>query len=144
MRSDTSAQRVWFDVKIFLSKQLMPDKNIITIELNAATFFAFHGLYEEEKKTGGEFEVNLGVSYIADVTVIDKIEQTVNYVKLYELVKQQMQVPTGVLETVAMRITEEIKGVFPQVNEITIKIEKKYPPIHNFSGSLSVTYRKQY
>jgi 7,8-dihydroneopterin aldolase/epimerase/oxygenase len=122
----------------------MPDKNLVTVELNAATFFAFHGLYEEEKKTGGEFEVNLSVSYFTDKAVIDKIEQTVNYVKLYELVKQQMQEPAGLLETVAMRITAEIKGVFPQVNEITIKIEKKHPPVHNFSGSLSVTYRKQY
>jgi 7,8-dihydroneopterin aldolase/epimerase/oxygenase len=122
----------------------MPTKNLVTVELNAATFFAFHGLYEEEKKTGGEFEVNLSVSFFTDKTVIDKIEQTVNYVKLYELVKQQMQVPTGLLETVAMLITEKIKQAFPQVNEIIIKIEKKHPPIHNFSGSLSVTYRTQY
>jgi 7,8-dihydroneopterin aldolase/epimerase/oxygenase len=122
----------------------MSTQNLVTVELNAATFFAFHGLYEEEKKTGGEFEVNLGVSYFTDITIIDKMEQTVNYVKLYDLVKQQMQVPTGLLETVAMRISEEIKGVFPQINEIIIKIKKKHPPIHNFSGSLSVTYRKQF
>lgn len=122
----------------------MSDKNLVTVELNAATFFAFHGLYEEEKKTGGEFEVNLGVSYFTNIAVIDNIEQTINYVKLYELVKQQMQVPTGLLETVAMQIAEKIKGVFPFVNEITVKIEKKHPPVHNFSGSLSVTYRKQY
>ncbi len=122
----------------------MPGKNLVTVELNAATFFSFHGLYEEEKKTGGEFEVNLGVSYFTDIVVIDNIEQTVNYVKLYELVKQQMQVPTGLLETVAMLITEKIKQAFPQVNEISIKIDKKHPPVHNFSGSLSVTYRKQY
>jgi 7,8-dihydroneopterin aldolase/epimerase/oxygenase len=122
----------------------MPDKNLVTVELNAATFFAFHGLYEEEKKTGGEFEVNLGVNYFTGIAVIDNIEQTINYVKLYELVKQQMQVPTGLLETVAMKIAEKIKETFTQVNEIVIKIEKKHPPIHNFSGSLSVTYRKQF
>jgi 7,8-dihydroneopterin aldolase/epimerase/oxygenase len=122
----------------------MPGKNLVSVELNAATFFAFHGLYEEEKKTGGEFEVNLGVSYFTDIAVIDNIEQTVNYVKLYELVKQQMQVPTGLLETVAMQIAEKIHEVFPLINEVNVKIEKKHPPVHNFSGSLSVTYRKQY
>ena len=35
----------------------------ITIELKGLRFFAYHGLYAEEQKTGNEFEIDLFVTH---------------------------------------------------------------------------------
>ena len=37
-------------------------KTVLTVYLNEVRFFAYHGLFEEEQKTGNEFEVNFAVS----------------------------------------------------------------------------------
>jgi len=115
-----------------------------TIELKGVIFFAFHGLHEEERKTGNEYEVDLAVKYIAAGKKITKIEDTVNYVRLFEIVKQEMEKPRNLLETIAMAITEKIQEQFSQVKEVEVRINKKNPPIINFSGSVAVIYSMRF
>jgi dihydroneopterin aldolase len=43
-----------------------------------------------------------------------------------------------------MEIAEKIHGEFPHVRDINMRIAKLNPPIVNFIGSTSVTYRKQF
>jgi 7,8-dihydroneopterin aldolase/epimerase/oxygenase len=117
---------------------------LLSIELSRLRFFSRHGLYAEEVKTGNEFEVSLSASYVPDTTVVSNIEDTVNYVSLYELVTTAMQEPTPLLETVAMIITEKIHHQFPFVKKITISIRKLYPPIVQFTGEVGVTYTKEF
>jgi dihydroneopterin aldolase len=51
---------------------------LITIELNGLKFFGHHGLYKEEQKIGGEFEINISISYEAPSTIINSIDETIN------------------------------------------------------------------
>ena len=115
-----------------------------TIALNQLYFFSFHGLYEEEKKVGGEFNVDLSVKYNAGQSTITKLEETVNYAILYEIVKTEMNQARDLLETVARSITEKIHQAFPSVKEIEIMIEKKNPPIVGFIGNVAVRFSKKY
>ena len=115
-----------------------------TIELKSVIFFAFHGLHDEERKTGNEYEVDLAVKYIADGKKITKIDETINYVRLFEIVKQEMGQPRNLLETVAISITEKIQEQFSQVKEVVVRINKKNPPIINFSGSVAVIYTQRF
>jgi len=46
------------------------------------------------------------------------------------------------LETVAMKIADEIHREFPPVNSVEIQIVKLHPPIVNFTGRVAVTYHK--
>ena len=115
-----------------------------TIELKSVNFFAFHGLHEEERKTGNEYEVDLSVKFITDGKMITKIDETINYVKLFEIVKQEMEQPRNLLETVAISITEKIQEHFGEVKEVEVRINKKNPPIVNFSGSVAVLYSKRF
>ena len=117
---------------------------LLTIELSRLRFFSRHGLYAEEVKTGNEFEVSLAASYVPDTIAVNNIEDTVNYVSLYDLVKTAMQEPTPLLETVAMVITEKIHHQFPQVRKTSISIRKLYPPIVQFTGEVGVTYIKEF
>lgn len=115
----------------------------ITIELTGLRFHAFHGLYEEEKKTGNEFEVNLWVDYIPSAEVISEISDTVNYADLFGIVRSGMNKPTALLETLAIQITEAIWESFPQIKKTDILISKLHPPITQFTGRVGVRYSKE-
>jgi dihydroneopterin aldolase len=118
--------------------------NLLTIELKQLHFFAFHGLYEEEKKTGNEFEVNLSVDYKPGTVVISEIADTINYAELFDLVKAEMQKPRDLLETLAMEIVELIHSLYPQITKAVITITKLHPPITAFTGSVGVKYKKEW
>jgi 7,8-dihydroneopterin aldolase/epimerase/oxygenase len=117
---------------------------LLTIELKHLHFFAFHGLYSEEKKTGNEFEVNLEVSYLPSSGTITDISDTVNYVQLYDLLKAEMQKPRHLLETFVMEVTEQIHDSFSQIKKVEISITKLHAPIAKFTGTVGVSYSKEY
>ena len=114
-----------------------------TIELKGLQFFSFHGLYEEEKIIGGEFKVDLLVKF-SEEKHITTIEQTINYAALYAIVKEEMNQPRKLLETLAQSIADKIHAAYPSLKEIDIRIEKKNPPIAGFIGSVGVSYKNQF
>lgn len=116
----------------------------MTIELRGLRFHAFHGLYEEEKKTGNEFGVELRADYIPPEGIITSLEDTVNYVALFEILQAAMKEPRALLETLAMEIAETIHARFPQVIKLEISIHKLHPPLARFTGSVGVTYQKEF
>jgi dihydroneopterin aldolase len=107
--------------------------------LENVIFHAHHGLFDEETIVGGKFEVNLAVetdfSLAADQ---DNINGTVNYVALYELVKEEVQKPSKLIEHLAGRIVKRIKNEFTEVQKVHIKISKLNPPISGEVGKVSV------
>ncbi len=117
---------------------------LITVELKQLHFFAYHGLYAEERKTGNEFEVNLFVSYLPASGMITGISDTVNYVQLYELLKSEMQKPRDLLETFVMEVSEIIHLSFPKIKKIEMAVTKLHPPIPGFTGTVGVKYCKDY
>lgn len=116
---------------------------MIAVHLKDITFHAHHGLYKGEEKTGGRFDVNLSVWYNPQGTVTT-LEHTINYVVLYEIVKEQMQVRSGLIEKVAENICETIKTRFPHITEIMLDIYKNSPPIENFTGKVGITMHQKY
>ena len=116
---------------------------MITVELKNIRFHAYHGLYAEERKSGSDYEFNLSVSW-EEKKLITELGQTVNYARLHELVKEEMKTPRQLLETFLMEVAGKIHTEFPLVKEINMSLAKLNPPIVNFIGSTSVTYRKQY
>jgi 7,8-dihydroneopterin aldolase/epimerase/oxygenase len=120
----------------------MPAK--MTIELRDLHFQAFHGLYEEERKTGNEFRVGLLAEYIPTEEVITSINDTVNYADLFNIIKEAMKSPVNLLETLAMDMAKTIHERFPQVIKIKISVYKLYPPIATFNGEVGVSYEQEY
>lgn len=113
----------------------------IEVKLQDIIFFGKHGLYEEEILSGGEFKVDLAVFYVQDGKIQD-IGQTIDYVTLYNIIKDHMQKPTALLETICQDILEEIHNRFLKIDEINICITKLHPPIPNFQGKLGVSIHK--
>lgn len=115
-----------------------------TVQLHNLRFFAAHGLYEEERLVGNEFEVNLSMVIDAPEKTLRKIEDTINYAEVYRITKDVFSKPTPLLETLAMEIANAIKDEFRSLKSIDVQIKKLHPPITGFTGSVSVSYHKDF
>ncbi len=113
----------------------------MTIHLHNLKFFSYHGIHEEEKILGTEFEVDIEVD-INQTERIDSIHQTLNYVEVYEMVKKRMAIATPLLETIAEDLLKEIHQSSTLIKSIAIAIKKINPPIENFVGSVGVSLKK--
>ncbi|MGB4843143.1 MAG: dihydroneopterin aldolase [Ferruginibacter sp.] len=116
---------------------------MITISLHNLIFHSFHGVHEEEKILGNTFVVNADVSFQPDEH-ITAIDQTVNYVALYALIKTGMETPTALLETLVQDLAQQIHEFDKRIKSISITVEKKNPPVPNIQGSVSVNYKKEF
>ena len=116
---------------------------MLSIHLHNITFFAHHGIYDEEKLLGNEFEVNITVKHSPQRLPVRHLEDTIDYIAVYELVKKRMAVPTALLETLATEITQEILAKFVLAEEVSISIRKKYPPVSQLRGSVGVSFDKK-
>ena len=115
---------------------------MLSIHLHNLQFFSHHGIYEDEKILGNEFEVNITVKHSPKQLPVKHLSETIDYISVYELVKKRMQQREALLETLAMDITNLIYAEFKNVKEVGITIIKITPPFENFSGKVGVTYNK--
>ena len=114
---------------------------MLSIYLNNVIFWAYHGLYKEEKITGNEFEVNMKVDYTTSrPTSFQTIQDTINYVALFKIVQHRMEKATPLLEAIALDIAYEILTEFAMAERVMISIKKLNPPIPDFKGSVSVSF----
>ncbi len=98
--------------------------------LNNVRFHAHHGVLAQEQVTGGDFLVSLRLKYPFDKALdSDNVDDTLNYATVYEVVKQEMAIPSALLEHVAGRIVKTIKRMFPLVEDIHLTVTKCNPPM---------------
>lgn len=116
----------------------------MTVELQGLRFFGEHGMYAEEKKVGNEFEVDVLITFNAPEAPITAIHDTVNYVEVYRVVEAELSDRKQLLETCAMRICDDLPPLFPHISKATVRIKKINPPITNFTGSVGVSYTREY
>ena len=98
--------------------------------LDNMRFRARHGVMPQEQATGGLFEVNLRIAYpFAASLVTDDVRDTLNYAEVYELVKNEMQHTSHLIEHVAGRILSSLFKKFPAITSIDIRLKKINPPM---------------
>ena len=100
------------------------------IKVENIRVYAHHGCLQEETKIGSEYLVDLKVS--ADLqpsATSDKLSDTVDYVLLNRIIKEEMQIPSYLLETVAKRILNRIFVEDHLVKKATVWVSKINPPI---------------
>jgi dihydroneopterin aldolase len=111
--------------------------------LKGLRFFAQHGWHKEEALTGNEFEVNLLATFPAKDNIAPLFD-TVDYSELYELVKIIFQEREALLETVAQKIVNAIASEYREVLRLQLNIVKRHPPIATFTGTVGITYIKDF
>lgn len=115
-----------------------------TIQLHNLRFFAAHGMFEEERAAGNEFEVNIALTIKAPKKKVKSLEHTINYAEVYRIAKEIFSERSQLLETLGMEIGEVLKAQFPSINQLSVDIKKLNPPIIGFTGSVGVRYEKTY
>ena len=100
------------------------------IFLNGLRFHAFHGVMPQERLTGNDYRVDLKIDFPLEKAVgSDNVDDTLNYATVYTAVKEEMDVPSQLIERVAYRIADRLFRMFKAINEVEIKVEKCNPPM---------------
>jgi 7,8-dihydroneopterin aldolase/epimerase/oxygenase len=116
---------------------------MLVIHLEKMQFFAYHGWYPEERTKGNQFEVSLNIE--AEIPEkVTLLEDTLDYVKVFEVVAGRMSIPTPLLETLAAEIAEAVYKLDERVNAVSITIKKLSAPIKDFNGTVGITYKKDF
>lgn len=118
--------------------------SIMTIHLEKLRFYGYHGLYVQEQKLGAWFELDLSMEWPDPERPIRHLQETINYVAVYDLVKARMTQSEELLETLAMELIHLLKDYFPQLSGAHIRISKINPPLLNFQGAVAVEYHKKF
>jgi len=92
--------------------------------------FSYHGCLKEETKIGSDYRVDLEIkANLQKSAKSDVLKDTVDYVFLNRIVREEMLKPTHLLETVAKRILIRIFKESPMVKKATVWVSKLNPPI---------------
>ena len=120
----------------------MSTNQTMRISLNKLLFVGYHGLYPEEKKLGNNYSVEIDIDFTPKQGVIDQLDQTIDYVNVYAIVKKWMEIPTPLLETLVGKIADDILSSQALANKVFVKITKLHLPISSFEGNVSVKIEK--
>jgi dihydroneopterin aldolase len=120
----------------------MSTNQTMRISLNKLLFVGYHGLYPEEKKLGNNYSVEIDIDFTPNQGVIDQLDQTIDYVHVYAIVKKWMEIPTPLLETLVGKIADDILSSQTLANKVFVKITKLHLPIPSFEGNVSVKIEK--
>jgi len=110
---------------------------LITVE--GIRVFSHHGHLPEEAKLGGHFIVNVWVNAdTLEVEKTDDLDDTIDYVKIIDIVKEQMAIRANMIEVPAKRIVDAIL-LLQKVKKVKVEVEKIQPPIDATFDKISVT-----
>ncbi|MAO08877.1 MAG: dihydroneopterin aldolase [Alteromonas sp.] len=114
------------------------------IKLKNIRLFAHHGCLTEEEKIGSDYLVNLSVkANLVKAAESDTLQDTVDYVHLNKIVKEQMAIRSKLLEHVGQRIIDTIFEELPLVSEASVTVAKVNPPIGGDVAEVSVTMKSK-
>ena len=115
------------------------------IALENIRLYAYHGCLEEETKIGSQYQVDLKVwADLSKSAKSDSLKDTVDYVLLCKIVKQQMQIRSQLLEQVAERILSTISKKVPAAMKAKICVSKINPPINGDVEKVSVVMKREF
>ncbi len=100
------------------------------IQVNNIKLYAFHGCLEEESKIGSDYRVDVEVKVdLKKSAKTDELSDTVDYVHLNCIVKEEMAIRSKLLEEVAQRILDRSFRELRMIRRAKISVAKLNPPI---------------
>lgn len=109
------------------------------IRVTGISVYANHGCLDEEALIGSEYQVDVALT--ADLSVAaeeDDLSKTIDYVRVHEIVREQMGVRAKLLEHVGKRIIDALLADFEMLSEVKVRVAKINPPINGMAKNVSV------
>ncbi len=100
------------------------------IKVENIRVYAHHGCLKEETIIGSDYRVDVTVNVdLSKSAQTDELSDTVDYVFLNRVVREEMAKPSKLLETVAKRILDRFFNEDQLVQDATVSVSKINPPI---------------
>jgi dihydroneopterin aldolase len=96
------------------------------IYLTGISAFAFHGVYENERREGQKFSVDLVAELdLYPAGMSDELKDSVDYGLITKFAHEELAgEPCNLIEAVAERIASRLLREFEQIQRITVKLHK--------------------
>ena len=114
------------------------------IRLNKMVFYGYHGVSAAEKETGRRYEIDCELETdLAPPSQTDSIKDTVDYVAVYQKIKEIVEGKAfSLIESLARALTEVILEEFP-VFRVTLRVRKMIPPIAGNIDHIEIEVTRQ-
>ena len=113
------------------------------IKVTNIQVYAYHGCLEEEGKIGSDYRVDVLVKAdLQKASHTDVLKNTVDYVHLNNIVKEEMAIRSKLLEHVAQRIIQRILNEIFIVETATVAVSKINPPIGGNVAQVTIEVTK--
>lgn len=100
------------------------------IKVSNIKVYANHGCLKEETIIGSDYLVNVEVdANLKKASQTDNLSETVDYVQINQIVKEEMSIPSKLLEHVAQRILHRIFEEISIATKVKVAVSKMNPPI---------------
>jgi dihydroneopterin aldolase len=100
------------------------------IGVEGLQFYSHHGYYKEEQVLGGKYVVDIYMKVdLTEAASSDQLNKTINYEQIYQITKAEMEAHSKLIEHVCKRILDAIKGHFPGISYIKVRVSKHNPPL---------------
>ncbi len=104
---------------------------INVIKIRKATFYGYHGVRSEEQSVGGKFEADVDIyTNFSKATKDDNLKETIDYHKVYTFMYHlALEHKYYLIESLAMKIADELLKKFNQIEKVTVRVRKNNPPL---------------
>lgn len=100
------------------------------INLENMEFYAYHGCFQEERVVGTKYVISVSLAVdIQQAMASDNLHDTINYQEVYSIIKEEMEIPSNLIEHVAGRIVSSIKKQCPTIEKVNLRLSKYNPPL---------------
>ena len=114
------------------------------IQVNNIKLYANHGCLDEEAKIGSWYRVDVEVETdLLKSAKTDDLNDTVDYVHLNKIVKEEMAIRAKLLETVAERILNRFLNEINLIEKATVSVRKINPPIGGNVEGVTIIMSKE-
>lgn len=111
-----------------------------SIELKGLRFYAYHGAEPQERVVGAWYTVDVVMKVEVEEAIrYDTLGNTIDYADVTELIKEEMEEPSDLLEHVTGRIAERLLDNYLELDTITVTVSKEHPPVCVPSARASFT-----
>lgn len=110
------------------------------ITVSGIKLYAFHGCMQEEAKIGSDYVVDVVLEAdLSGAAQSDDLNQTIDYVVVNKIVKEEMAVRSKLLEHVAQRVIRRLLNDYPAIESLEVSVAKLNPPINGNVDRVIVT-----
>ncbi|MFV0304904.1 MAG: dihydroneopterin aldolase [Moheibacter sp.] len=115
------------------------------IILENIRIYSNHGCLDEEALIGSDYVVDLEVEAdLSKSAESDELADTVDYVHLNKIVKEEVSTRSKLLEKVANRVLDRIQSELPIITFAKVKLSKMNPPIGGNVEKVSIVLEKKF